>query len=181
LNYFFTADTHFGHANIIRYCNRPFSSVEEMDVEIIKKWNSKVGKNDTVFHLGDFAFGKTEFDFNKYYNALNGKIVFIKGNHDSLAWANRNKFESFSSGYYEANINGQLIVLSHYAMLVWNKSHYGSYSLFGHSHGTLPDNPNSLSFDCGVDTNNFYPYSFDEVRARMKKKTFIPIDHHGKN
>lgn len=175
MNYFFTADTHFGHKNIIKYCNRPFSSIEQMDDQLIKRWNSKIGKNDTVFHLGDFCFGNNDKDFDKYFYALNGKIVLIKGNHESLAWQNREKFSSYCAGYYDATIGKQEIIMCHYAMVVWNKSHFGTWHLYGHSHGMLPDNPNSRSIDCGVDTNNFYPYSFEEISTKMSKKTFVPI------
>jgi calcineurin-like phosphoesterase family protein len=65
-------------------------------------------------------------------------------------------------------------------MRVWNKSHHGAWHLYGHSHGTLPDDPNALSFDCGVDCHNYTPISFEQVEAIMAKKTFKPIDHHGK-
>ena len=53
---FFTSDTHFWHVNIIKYCNRPFETIEEMNETIIEKWNSKISKDDIVFNLGDFAF-----------------------------------------------------------------------------------------------------------------------------
>lgn len=176
MNYFFTGDTHFGHKNIVKYCNRPFSSIEEMDDQIIKRWNSVVAKNDIVFHVGDFCFGDRDSDFDKYFYALNGRIIFIKGNHDSFAWKNKEKFESFCAGYYEAKINNQNIVLCHYAMKVWNKSHFGSWHLYGHSHGMLPSDISSLSMDCGVDTHNFYPWSYDEVKSVMDKKEFVPIN-----
>ena len=78
INTFFISDTHFGHANIIKYCNRPFLSVKEMDITMIYNWNKVVGKNDIVCFLGDFCFG----DPKKYLKQLNGIIVFIKGNHD---------------------------------------------------------------------------------------------------
>jgi len=64
-------------------------------------------------------------------------------------------------------------------MRVWNKSHHGAWHLYGHSHGTLPDDKNSLSFDVGVDCHNFTPINFEQVSAIMKKKNFKPIDHHG--
>jgi len=175
---FFTADTHFGHENIIKYCNRPFKDSVEMNEAIISNWNNIVGKDDLVYHLGDFCFGKNEHDFNQYFTRLNGFIVFVKGNHDKVAWANRSKFYAAHNTYHETEINGKLIVLCHYSMKVWNCSHHGAWHLYGHSHGTLPDDPNSLSFDCGVDCHNFTPLEFKQVEAIMGKKTFKPIDHH---
>lgn len=177
---FFTADTHLGHANIIKYCNRPFAGVKEMDEALIANWNAVVKPEDVVYHLGDFCFGKKFDDFHRYFSQLNGSIIFLKGNHDSLAWKNRHAFAESYDAYLEEKINSQDITLCHYAMRVWNKCHYGAWHLYGHSHGTLPDDPNSLSLDIGVDCHGFKPVSFAELKALMAKKTFKPIDHHGK-
>lgn len=76
------SDTHWHHKNIIEYCNRPFSSVEEMDNTMIKKWNSVVGKDDIVWHLGDFAMGTKE-QITQIVEQLNGRIYLILGNHDN--------------------------------------------------------------------------------------------------
>jgi calcineurin-like phosphoesterase family protein len=78
---FFTSDTHFGHVNIIPYCNRPFGSVQEMNSVLIARWNRRVGKNDTVYHLGAFAMGPKDL-WPNYRRQLNGRVVFILGNHD---------------------------------------------------------------------------------------------------
>lgn len=182
MNYWFTADTHFGHANIIKYCSRPFKDSVEMNEAIIENWNKVVQSHDLVYHLGDFCFGKGvtgDSMFNSYRNRLKGLIVFIKGNHDHLAWRNRSKFYAAHDSYYETEVNGKEITLCHYAMRVWNKSHHGAWHLYGHSHGSLPDDPNSLSFDCGVDCFNYRPINFDEVAQVMAKKNWKPIDHHG--
>jgi len=64
-------------------------------------------------------------------------------------------------------------------MRVWNKSHHGALNLYGHSHGSLPDDPHALAIDVGVDCHNFTPISFEQVKKIMSKKTFKPIDHHG--
>lgn len=77
---FFTSDTHFGHANIIRLCNRPFEDVNEMNEKLIENWNKVVPENGTVFHLGDFAFGGSGL-WNKVLDQLNGQIYLIMGNH----------------------------------------------------------------------------------------------------
>ena len=78
-----TSDTHFNHANIIKYCNRPFSSVEEMNEPIIANWNKVVSQGDTVYHLGDFALGNKSL-IPDFLERLNGHISFIMGNHDNL-------------------------------------------------------------------------------------------------
>jgi calcineurin-like phosphoesterase family protein len=195
---FFTADTHFGHANIIRYCNRPWYNpktdvtvvagkeqwvslevankrCQAMDVALIANWNSVVGQQDQVYHLGDFCFGKTEDDFQHYFSQLHGRITFIKGNHDRLAWKFRERFDGHYNSYVETEINGQDITLCHYALRVFNGSHYGAWNLYGHSHGTLVDDPHLLAIDVGVDCHGFKPISFEQVQAIMAKKDFKPL------
>ncbi|MEK6836803.1 MAG: metallophosphoesterase [Nanoarchaeota archaeon] len=81
MNIFIVSDTHFRHKNIIEYAKRPFQSVEEMDEEMIKRWNNKVGKDDLVIHLGDFALGNKE-EVESIRKRLNGNIILLKGNHD---------------------------------------------------------------------------------------------------
>jgi len=78
---FFTADTHFGHENVIPYCQRPYSSVDEMDEDLVKKWNETVGERDWIFHLGDFAF-MDKLRTAAIIARLNGLKVLLKGNHD---------------------------------------------------------------------------------------------------
>lgn len=160
---FFTSDTHFGHANIIKYCNRPFKSVNEMDEVMIQNWNDRVSPGDDVYHLGDFGFK----DRNKIHNILqrlNGRIHLIKGNHDYKP----HTIKGFASvqDYYELKTQGEKIILSHYAMRVWNGSHRGRIMLYGHSHGTLPGNSQSL--DVGVDCWEFKPVTLDEIKSRLQ-------------
>lgn len=166
---FFIADTHFGHANIIKFCNRPFQSIEEHDEALIENWNKVVTRNDDVWHLGDFCFGRSDEDFYKVFRRLNGKIHFVKGNHDKLAMKNRNAFASYySSGITEIEIEGVSVVLCHYPMLSWNKSFHGSFHLFGHVHGWVDRNPQwkrNRALDVGVDVRNFTPIEWDEVVA----------------
>lgn len=82
MKFFITSDTHFNHANIIKYCNRPFSSVEEMNEALIKNWNEVVSNDDTVLHLGDVALGNKEMA-EAIIKRLNGKKILIMGNHDN--------------------------------------------------------------------------------------------------
>ena len=82
---FFAGDTHFGHANIIKYCARPFASVQEMNHEMMLRWNAVVGSEDTVYHLGDFALRKPS-EAPELLSKLNGaRKILIRGNHDRNA------------------------------------------------------------------------------------------------
>ncbi|CAB4196743.1 COG4186 Predicted phosphoesterase or phosphohydrolase [uncultured Caudovirales phage] len=177
---FFTSDLHINHFNIIKYTNRPFTSTKEMDEALIDNWNAVVKPGDTVYNLGDFGFGSADYliSVNK---RLNGHKHFVWGNHDKELQRYKGDlgFES-TSFYKEIRVDNQKIILSHYAFLVWNGSHKGSWNLFGHSHHTLPININSLSTDVGVDGPdfNYTPVSFEQVREIMKNRKFVPLDHH---
>lgn len=204
---YFTSDTHFGHANIIKYSNRPFLQPTDLDAKgkwvdesikrqrarehdeaLITKWNTVVTNDDVVYHLGDFMFGRTDKAL-WYLRQLNfKKLYFIWGNHDSTMKEVKNLLRfypdlkdrvEFLGELAEVNVEGQDIVLCHYGMRVWNASHHGAWHLYGHSHGSLKDDPHALSFDVGVDCHNYTPLSFDEVKAIMAKKFWKPIDHHG--
>lgn len=182
MSVYFTSDTHFGHANIIKYSKRPFNNVDDMDATLIRNWNSVVNHDDVVYHLGDFAVGGGPA--RPYINRLNGTIYFCWGNHDKRLsdvkyWGPPKVYGI--DHIIHADVDGQHIVLCHYAMKVWNKSHKGAWHLYGHSHGSLPDDPNSLSLDVGVDCWNFTPVSMQQLRDKMKAKTFKPVDHHGNN
>jgi len=162
MNTFFTSDQHFAHAPILEYCNRPFSTIEEMNETLIERHNAVVGKKDKVFHLGDFAFKSCGGDFLK---RLNGKHVLILGNHDKpnqqigVGW-------QAVEPVLMVKVEGQLIWLSHYAHLVWPQSHYGAWHLFGHSHSSVKGVGKSM--DVGVDCHDFTPLSFEQVRQTMQ-------------
>ena len=160
---YFTADTHFNHSNIIKFCNRPFENALEMNEAMIENWNKRVPSNGLVYHLGDFAFG----DAGQIRDKLNGRIVLIKGSHEKSAYLVRKKFEQITP-LLEIDIDGNTIVLCHYSMRTWHKSHFNSWHLFGHSHGRLEGF--GKSFDVGVDAWNFMPLSYEEVRDKMKDR-----------
>jgi calcineurin-like phosphoesterase family protein len=182
----FVSDTHWGHKNIIKYSNRPFNSVEEMNEKLILNWNEVVQPNDIVYHLGDFAFLPYD-DLKKTARRLNGEKHLILGNHDKEIIKNRS--DLLSSGtfrtiqnYVELKNEGEFFVLFHYGQRVWNKSHHGSIHLYGHSHGSLP--PHGRSVDVGVDCKevspDYRPVSFTEVMAYMKNRQGEVVDHHGR-
>ena len=155
--YYFTADEHYGHANIIRFCRRPFASVEEMDAELIRRHNEVVTDGDVVIHAGDFAYRNRRSAL-AYAADLRGTHIFLRGSHDH--WLDAN-----ARDIWEQTIEGQHVVVCHYAMRVWPRSHHGSWQLYGHSHGTLA--PIGKQCDIGVDSHEFFPVSFDRVRELM--------------
>lgn len=162
---FFTADTHFGHAAIIRMCGRPFGSAEEMDESLVARWNAVVGPKDDVYHLGDFAFRAHPEHILLVFHRLNGRKHLVIGNHDrkptlALPWV-----EPPSHRMFPKLEGGCRVVLDHYAGRTWMGAHHGVVQLFGHSHGRMPGNSQSL--DVGVDCWDYRPASWDEVRARL--------------
>lgn len=154
---FFTADLHLGHANIIKYCNRPFSSVDEMNNVLIVNWNSRIQPQDVVYVLGDFCWGNEKH----YLDALNGNKILIKGDHDKWLPENTQRLMNIKN-------DGQSIVLCHWCMRVWWKSHFNSWHLYGHSHGTLE--PIGKSWDVGVDNNRFFPLEFSDIKEIMNNR-----------
>jgi calcineurin-like phosphoesterase family protein len=177
---FFTSDHHFGHNNIIKFSNRPFENVEEMNEVLIEKWNSKINPEDEVYHLGDFGMTKDTEQIANILDKLNGTKYLIVGNHEGPALVNRKKFK-WVKDYFELKVkdsdcsNGvQRIVLFHYAMRVWRGDSRGIWHLYGHSHGNLPDKEDKLAFDIGVDCHDFYPLAYEEVKAIMKQKKWVP-------
>jgi calcineurin-like phosphoesterase family protein len=164
----FTSDTHFGHGNIIRYCNRPFKSVDEMNEVLIRNWNSVVQPGDEVWHLGDVAFGSME-KAHACIRRLNGTKHLVWGNHDEgYEWE---KLFASTQHYKELHVGKQELVLSHYAMRSWHHNMRGTVMLYGHSHGTLPSYGKSM--DVGVDAArmfwNMRPISFGEVMSEMNR------------
>jgi calcineurin-like phosphoesterase family protein len=184
---YFTSDSHYGHTAVINYSQRKVASVDEMDALLISNWNSRVTDKDTIYHLGDFSFYKIDKTL-EILKQLKGNKYLVFGNHDKHLRKNRAFLEYFvatgdllSVKVPDEEVEGgkQNIVLCHYAMKVWNKSHYGAWQLYGHSHGTMPDDPNSLQLDVGVDCWNYAPVSYEEIKAKMKLKTWKPVDGHG--
>jgi calcineurin-like phosphoesterase family protein len=167
---YFGSDFHLSHANIIKYCNRPFSSVEENDEVITDNILSVLKPGDRFYFLGDMAFNReaiTKF-FKKFPHNI--EFHFILGNHDKVS--NRELMEYCQSvnQYKMVQEKGKEIFLCHYPMYTWNKSHFGSYMLFGHHHWDTRNIFYGKMMNVCVDANNFKPVSFDEVVAFMDKR-----------
>lgn len=135
----YISDLHFDHTNILHFDNRPFLSVEHMNEELIKRWNSVVENDDHVYILGDFCWGK-EDRWLEILNQLNGQKTLIKGNHDiTPSKLTRNKFADVKD-YKEINDNGRRVVLCHYPMPCYKNHFYGWYHLYGHVHTSFEHN-----------------------------------------
>jgi len=176
MSIYLTADTHFGHKNIIKFAKRPFETVKEMDQELIHRWNSKVRPNDDIYHLGDFSFSD-EGRMHEILLQLNGRIHMIWGNHDHRLRndANLRNFFAWTRYYHEINYNREKFILFHYPMFEWNKMHRGSYHCFGHVHGSTLGR-GGRSMDVGVDVHDYYPVHIDEVVDTLKDKEIFT--HH---
>lgn len=168
----FTSDQHFYHKNIIKICRNRFDTIEDMHKEIIYKFNSKVKKDDIVYFLGDFSFGSVA-KTKEILEQLNGRKNLILGNHDSKKMYKNAEIKSYFeliTDYYELKINGQMYILCHYPFESWRNKSYGAIHLYGHVH----DNDKLLNsingrYHVGVDTNNFYPISIEEVNELVLK------------
>lgn len=182
---FFVSDTHWWHTNIIKYCNRPFDTVEEMNEKLISNWNSVVNKEDTVFHLGDFAFcGPTKAKV--ILEQLNGNIILVKGNHDYDSI-----LKLFNKVYDQLiiKIGEELIYLNHFPFLTYAGAYRENvYQLFGHVHSCKhSDNIEDeevktilegdigrlqyllpRQYDVGVDNNNFTPITWKQIKEINK-------------
>ena len=174
---FFTSDTHFGHKRILEYCatTRQYSSIEEHDEALIEKWNSVVGKNDLVYHLGDVSFSTHQRNV-EIFQRLNGKVSLILGNHDRgmgelLPYA-RNIVEIVS--YKEIKVGKKHFMLFHFPIESWNKVHYGSIHLHGHTHGAISHHPTDAKarrMDVGVDCHkDNAPFTVEEILAHLGEK-----------
>lgn len=182
----FTADLHLGHRNIIEHCHRPWATVEEMDEALIWNWNRLVKPGDSVYVLGDIAMCKLDRAV-ELVSQLQGQKFLIVGNHDKGLTRKKAFTDLFVwvKDLYcvkiadpEAHGGKRRIVLCHYAMRTWHCQHYGTWHLYGHSHGTLPVDPHSLSADVGVDAQGYSPVSYENVKDTMVRRTFVPLDHH---
>lgn len=163
---FFTADNHFGHAGIIKHCNRPWDNVDEMNEGMIDIWNAQVPSGSTVYIIGDFAYSKHA----KFANRLNGKKILIMGNHDKMSQDAMKAFTDVHTFGVRRRFFGQAVTLCHYNMNVWQNSHYGDWQLYGHSHGRIKEEPFRKQMDMGVDVWDFKPVPFEVVKHIMDKK-----------
>ena len=158
----FISDTHFNHANIIKYCNRPFKDVDEMNQTIIHNWNSVVSDEATVFFLGDFVLGKYE-DFANFTKMLKGHKHFIIGNHEHIS-KEKILLAGFESVYKKLLLKyeDKNLVLTHYPQEVEN----GEICIYGHVHDK-PVQLKSKSFCVCAECIGYTPIEIDEILRRV--------------
>lgn len=175
---FFTSDTHWGHFNILKFCDRPWPTVEEMDEALINNWNSVVGKNDIVFHLGDFAFAPN-WRWKEILSRLNGEIHLIIGNHDVSRYPGDKIMELFERVEQQMiiKIDNRFVYLNHYPFLCYGGTYRtpdnAVWQLFGHVHSrpaSSGKDSNRLvnlfpyQYDVGADNNNYTPVSWEKIK-----------------
>lgn len=175
----FSADLHFNHR--LAADQRGFAKIEEMNDDLIERWNARVQPTHRVYLLGDVSMGDAK-GTTKLIERLHGHLFLIRGNHETIAESPhcRECFEWIKDVYmlkvpcvdeqfsYRDKVR---IWLSHYAHRVWPSSHHGTLHLYGHSHGNLADDPQSLSLDVGVDAVAMRaPVSFEWVLRSMKTR-----------
>ena len=181
---FFTSDLHFGHRNVIKFCNRPWQDEKEMNSGLIDNWNSVVGNNDIVFVLGDTFWFNDSHSIKKVISKLNGKDIYVlPGNHDDF------------SGWYRIDdprihLCSDTVVLwlqfegrkkifeiwmNHYPLMTWPHREGGSIQLFGHIHSQegkydgvdqdLPLHKNQI--DVGCDRWGWKPISIEDIMVKL--------------
>ena len=176
MNIWFTADTHFGHENIIKFTGRPFRSANHMDAVLIENLWAKVGPEDALWIVGDFAFGEKAKDLDwleKIFNKLPGaEKHLVVGNHDGevtqmLPWTSVTHLTEV------AGDSGPPSVLCHYPMITWHRARKGALHLFGHVHNQWMGSRNAVNV--GVDVWGYVPITFKDIERRAK--TLPPNAH----
>jgi calcineurin-like phosphoesterase family protein len=162
---FFTSDLHFGHENIIKYCERPFANAEEMGRAMIRLWNETVTDDDVIYVLGDFAMHQKAPFISDVLAQLKGTKHLIKGNHDDRrvmkkveAWASINDL-------LDLKVDGQKVRLCHHPLTNWRGERV---LLHGHMHSRHPWT-GEFSRDVGVDANGFRPHTIEELLSVKEK------------
>jgi len=160
MKYWITADLHFNHTNIIKYCQRPFDSIANMNYELVRRWNERIKPEDVVYFNGDFCFRDVDKPSKYWEEQLNGKIIFIRGNHDRS-----NRVATLIKGI-ELFFGGREIYITHRPR---DYSDNIQLNLVGHVHNNWKIKRLysgimwCFLYNVGVDVHNFYPITFEEA------------------
>jgi len=171
------SDTHFDHSNIIRYSHRPFSSVFEMNSAIIRNWNSTVKKDDIVYFLGDWGFGRGHRPAAYWISRLNGKIISIRGSHDH----GQGRQSILHYKILKTNKHTFLLVHDPNDSRTWK-----GWLIHGHIHNSKMDkypfiNGNRKTINVSVELTSYTPISLDFLESLdidsirwMRTSTSVP-------
>jgi calcineurin-like phosphoesterase family protein len=178
---YFAADTHFGHANIIRFCNRPFGTVEEMDEALVDNWNGTVGDRDTVYFLGDLFFRASPDRVRGILCRLKGQKHLVIGNHDS-SWMTKELVNSHfveASHFLQVSVEGRHLVMCHYPLLCWG-GEGKSWMIHGHIHNNRHMDYWPLLqirervLNAGVEINGYAPVPFEKLLENNARQKELP-------
>ena len=168
---YYTADPHYGHANVIKHAKRPFADVHAMDAAMIAATQAVVTAKDDLWIVGDFAW--SEEAGRRAFAQLPGRKHFIQGNHDR-PWVRKLGWASFHDrDIVEVRDNGTVFVLCHYPLITWNKIRHGVIHLFGHVHNNWEGN--SKAINVGVDQWGFAPTTKDAILGRLPTLPANPL------
>lgn len=172
---YFIANAHLGHANIIRYCGRPFGSVEEMDAAMLENWCRRVRGDDTVYILGDLMFFCKNPEY--YLRQLTGRKHLIVGNHDKV-WMKKVRAEDYFESIQpmlEIRADGRALTLCHYPMMTRDGIAEGSLLIYGHIHNNTKDTYWPLlsrmdnALNAGVEINGYAPVTLEELSENNRR------------
>jgi calcineurin-like phosphoesterase family protein len=177
MKYWFTADWHLWHKNVIVLCNRPHPGLMAMHEAFQDAINRRVRVDDCLVVCGDLAFGNPD-RLAKWLDGLRCKnLVIAWGNHDDAARRLHKREPSRfrrTGDIVELKLPTVKVVCCHYAMRTWHWSGRGALHVYGHSHGNLPVE-NNRSMDVGVDTNiAFAPYSLEDIIETVGWQPYNP-------
>jgi len=175
---YLTADLHLGHKNIIDYCNRPFSGLDQMHEYLLAQIQEAVDPGDELWILGDLTGPHTFDDLRSFLAQIPCPIHWIEGNHapdlDKISdlVEHEGHYAEIKSGIKNAEGYGLSIALSHYPMVRWNGSAHGHFHAHGHVHDGLREkNLGERRMDVGVDAQGFKPISVKDLALVLKQVT----------
>lgn len=177
MSIFYISDLHFGHQNVIKFDHRPYADTDEMDLDMIRKWNNRVGNDDDVYVVGDFAF-RSGSDPAWYLKQLSGHKHLIVGNHDGKMLKNKNAMRYWETVDNLTSIQDgdKSIILCHFPILEWNQMRHWHLLVYGHIHANTEDDTYKImkqyrpyAYNAAACINGYQPVLLDELIANNKK------------